>query len=97
MKLFNKRVYRYTTSVGPLLRDAARAAGLDVNKAREVLDSPTLELSELDEQLQRYARGVSGVPYFIVSDGNRRVKLSGAQPPEQFLDVFQEDFGIDDA
>jgi predicted DsbA family dithiol-disulfide isomerase len=27
-------------------------------------------------------QGVSGVPFFIVSDGTRKVKLSGAQPPE---------------
>ena len=65
--------------------------------AREVLDNPTQELSEMNEQLQKYTRGVSGVPYFIVSDGTRRVKMSGAQPPEQFIEVLQ-DFGvIDDA
>jgi len=28
-------------------------------------------MSEVDEQLQRYGRGVSGVPFFIVSDGTR--------------------------
>jgi predicted DsbA family dithiol-disulfide isomerase len=38
---------------------------------------------------------VSGVPYFIVSDGKKKVSVSGAQPPEAFLEIF-EDFGIDE-
>ena len=25
---------------------------------------------------------MSGVPYFILSDGKRRIRMSGAQPPE---------------
>jgi predicted DsbA family dithiol-disulfide isomerase len=33
---------------------------------------------------------VSGVPHFIVGDGKRRISLSGAQPPEAFLDAFEE-------
>mmetsp|Transcript_12804 Transcript_12804/g.20725 ORF Transcript_12804/g.20725 Transcript_12804/m.20725 type:complete len:188 (+) Transcript_12804:229-792(+) len=76
-----------------VLLEAAKAAGLDMDNAREVLDNPVLELGEMNDQLQRYSRGVNGVPYFIVSDGTRRVKLSGAQPPEQFLEVL-EGFGI---
>ena len=78
-----------------VLLAAARSAGLDDTKAREVLDAPTAELGELDEQMQRFARGVSGVPFFIVSDGKKRFKLSGAQPPEAFLEVFEE-LGIED-
>jgi len=78
-----------------VLLAAARNAGLDETKAREVLDAPTAQLGELDEQMQRFARGVSGVPFFIVSDGKKRFKLSGAQPPEAFLEVF-EDLGIDE-
>ena len=78
-----------------VLLAAARNAGLEETKAREVLDAPTAQLGELDEQMQRFARGVSGVPFFIVSDGKKRFKLSGAQPPEAFLEVF-EDLGIDE-
>jgi predicted DsbA family dithiol-disulfide isomerase len=78
-----------------VLLAAARSAGLDDTKVREVLDAPTAELGELDEQMQRFARGVSGVPFFIVSDGKKRFKLSGAQPPEAFLEVF-EDLGIEE-
>lgn len=78
-----------------VLLAAAKSAGLDEAKAREVLDAPTAELGELDEQMRRFARGVSGVPFFIVSDGKKRFKLSGAQPAEAFLEVF-EDLGIDE-
>jgi predicted DsbA family dithiol-disulfide isomerase len=78
-----------------VLQNAADNAGLDKQKTREILDVPTLFLGETDEQLQRYARGISGVPFFIVSDGKRKVKVSGAQPPEAFLEIFEE-FGIDE-
>jgi predicted DsbA family dithiol-disulfide isomerase len=77
-----------------VLEKVAKDAGLDETRTREILDAPTAELGDVDEQLKRYARGVGGVPHFIVSDGKRRVAMSGAQPPEQFLEVF-EDFGVD--
>lgn len=77
-----------------VLEKAAKDAGLDETRTREILDAPTAELGDVDEQLKRYARGFGGVPHFIVSDGKRRVAMSGAQPPEQFLEVF-EDFGVD--
>jgi predicted DsbA family dithiol-disulfide isomerase len=37
------------------------------------------------------------VPYFILSDGKRRIRMSGAQPPEQFLDALEQLGAIDDA
>ena len=80
-----------------VLLAAADAAGLDPTKTREVLDVPTAQLSELDEQLSRFSRGVTGVPFFIISDGKRRVKMSGAQPPEQFMEVFQDLDAVEDA
>ena len=73
-----------------VVRAAAKRAGLDADAVDELLANPTAYLSETDEQLQRYARGVSGVPHFIVGDGKRRISLSGAQPPEAFLDAFEE-------
>ena len=80
-----------------VLREAARRAGLDMDEVERVLASPTAELGEIDEQLQRFARGVSGVPYFILSDGKRRIRMSGAQPPEQFLDALEQLGAIEDA
>jgi predicted DsbA family dithiol-disulfide isomerase len=38
-----------------------------------------------EEQARRL--GVSGVPFFVV---NGRVALSGAQPPELFLQAFEQ-------
>lgn len=80
-----------------VLRDAARRAGLDMDEVDKVLATPTAELGEVDEQIQRFARGVSGVPYFILSDGKRRIRMSGAQPPEQFLDALEQLGAIEDA
>ena len=54
------------------------------------LDKKKAELGEIDEQLQRFARGVSGVPYFILSDGKRRIRMSGAQPPAVFDQIFAQ-------
>jgi len=78
-----------------VLQLAADNAGLDRTKTLEILQVPTLWLGETTESLERYGRGVSGVPYFIVSDGKKKVSVSGAQPPEAFLEIF-EDFGIDE-
>jgi len=38
-------------------------------------------------ELSTYARGVSGVPHFIV-DG--RLGIGGAQPAEVFTELFEE-------
>ena len=80
-----------------VLRSAAKNAGLDMEAVENVLATPTAELGEIDEQMQKFARGVSGVPYFILSDGKRRIRMSGAQPPEQFLDALEQLGAIDDA
>ena len=50
----------------------------------KVLATPTAELGEIDEQLQRFARGVSGVPYFILSDGKRRIRMSARSRRSSF-------------
>ena len=72
-----------------------RVRGSGRSKAREVLDAEDAELGELDERCAGLRAGVSRVPFFIVSDGKKRFKLSGAQPAEAFLEVF-EDLGIDE-
>mmetsp|Transcript_9406 Transcript_9406/g.32733 ORF Transcript_9406/g.32733 Transcript_9406/m.32733 type:complete len:175 (+) Transcript_9406:223-747(+) len=42
------------------------------------------------------ARGVRGVPHFIITEesSGRELELSGAQPPEAFLEAFEE-LGLD--
>ena len=70
-----------------VLAAAAEAAG--VPDASSVLADPNREREEVEEQVRVFARGVSGVPFFIVSDGKKKVKLSGAQPPEAFTEIFE--------
>ena len=77
-----------------VLLAAARVRGSTKQRRAKCWTRPP-RLGELDEQMRRFARGVSGVPFFIVSDGKKRFKLSGAQPAEAFLEVF-EDLGIDE-
>jgi predicted DsbA family dithiol-disulfide isomerase len=42
-------------------------------------------IKEADEQARRHR--VDGVPFFII---NGKITLSGAQPPEAFLDAFRQ-------
>ena len=71
-----------------VLLDACREAG--VTDAASVLSDESKFLLETEEQLRTYARGVSGVPHFIISNGSRRVQFGGAQPSETFEDAFDE-------
>jgi predicted DsbA family dithiol-disulfide isomerase len=67
------------------LLDVVAEAGLDRHQAEGVLNSDEgLDaIREAHEQSRRI--GVEGVPFFIV---NGKVTLSGAQPPEAFLEAF---------
>ncbi|GLC45550.1 hypothetical protein PLESTB_001205300 [Pleodorina starrii] len=70
---------------GVLLAAAAKV-GLPADGAAAVLDDPRVCAQEVKQQLER-ARGVGGVPFFII---NKSYKLSGAQPPEHFEEVFEQ-------
>ena len=71
--------------VDTLVRLAAEA-GLDADEARTVL----LEDTHLDavraDEAEAAALGARGVPFFVV---DRRYGVSGAQSPEQFLQVLE--------
>lgn len=67
-----------------VLLAAAEKVGLE--GAKEVIDNPDAYKENVEYQL-KLARGVSGVPYFIIDDA---VKLSGGQPPEVFAEVFTD-------
>ncbi|EFJ49696.1 hypothetical protein VOLCADRAFT_80613 [Volvox carteri f. nagariensis] len=69
-----------------VLLAAAVQVGLPADGAAAVLDDPQAHLQEVQQQLAR-GRGVGGVPFFII---NKSYKLSGAQPPEHFEEVFEE-------
>lgn len=62
-------------------------AGLDQSKAQGMLNSDDgMEaIREANQQARRI--GVGGVPFFII---NGNITLSGAQPPDVFLDAFGE-------
>lgn len=70
------------------LADMAEAAGLNRQKALEVLQDESAYANDvrIDEALaQQY--GISGVPFFIV---NQKYAISGAQPLETFVGALQK-------
>jgi predicted DsbA family dithiol-disulfide isomerase len=69
------------------LADVAAGAGLDRAEIEELLagDQGRDVIRAGEEEARRL--GVSGVPFFVV---NRRVALSGAQPPELFRQAFEQ-------
>ena len=70
-----------STSDPAVLIDAAREAGLDPNRAREILSSG--EFTDDVRALEAFwqSRGIHAVPSIIF---NQHWMLQGAQPPEQF-------------
>ena len=72
------------------LLDVVAEAGLDRGKAEGVLNSDGgQEAIKEAEELSRRVR-VEGVPFFII---NGKITLSGAQPPEAFLEAFRQAVG----
>eukprot|EP00290_Baffinella_frigidus_P011994 CAMPEP_0180157580 /NCGR_PEP_ID=MMETSP0986-20121125/26332_1 /TAXON_ID=697907 /ORGANISM="non described non described, Strain CCMP2293" /LENGTH=183 /DNA_ID=CAMNT_0022107139 /DNA_START=237 /DNA_END=788 /DNA_ORIENTATION=+ len=69
-----------------VLLAAAEKAGLDRKEAEAVLDSDMFE-KEVQVEKKKFARGVNGVPFFIV---NGEPAVSGGQPPEVFEQIFEE-------
>ncbi len=69
------------------LLDVVAEAGLDRRKAEAVLngDDGLEAIKEADELARRFR--VEGVPFFIV---NGKITLSGAQPPDAFLEAFRQ-------
>lgn len=67
------------------LLDVVAEAGLDRGKAEAVLTSAGGQeaIREADELSRRVL--VEGVPFFVI---NGKVTLSGAQPPDAFLEAF---------
>ena len=69
------------------LAEVAAGAGLDRDEVVELLEGDKgLDVVRAGEEQARRI-GVSGVPFFVV---NGKVALSGAQPPEMFLQAFEQ-------
>lgn len=74
-------------SNGQAILDVVAEAGLDRGNAEGVLNSGGGQEAILEaDELARRVR-VEGVPFFII---NGTVTLSGAQPPDAFLDAFRQ-------
>jgi len=74
------------TDVNVLLAAAAKA-GLDRGETGKMLEDPQLFKKEVEDEKRRFGRGCTGVPFFVI---NGEEGLSGAQPPEAFLEIFND-------
>mmetsp|Transcript_78825 Transcript_78825/g.115431 ORF Transcript_78825/g.115431 Transcript_78825/m.115431 type:complete len:181 (+) Transcript_78825:330-872(+) len=70
-----------------ILLAAAEKAGLEKGEVAKILDTPSLYKKEVEDEKKAFGRGISGVPYFII---NKEEGLSGAQPPEAFVEIFND-------
>jgi predicted DsbA family dithiol-disulfide isomerase len=72
------------------LIDVVAEAGLDRSRAEAVLasDGGMEAITEAGEQARQFR--VDGVPFFIIGG---KVTLSGAQPPDAFLEAFKQALG----
>lgn len=70
-----------------VLSSIAAECGDDAAAVRSFLASTEGQAEVLSQAAQAQESGISGVPFFIF---NRRLTLSGAHPPEVFLDVIHQ-------
>jgi len=70
-----------------LLVDIAAAAGMNPDQVRQRLADGVDEARVQDQIQHAKARGVSGVPFFIIDD---QYGISGAQPPEILVQTFDQ-------
>lgn len=64
-----------------------------IEEANKFFESNQYDAEVKQGYLQAHKMGITGVPFFVF-DG--KLGLSGAQPPEAFLEVFQELVAKDD-
>lgn len=67
----------------------AEEIGMDVEKAKAVLESDKYAADVNDDINESQQLGVKGVPFFVF---DRKYAISGAQPPEAFLETLQKSF-----
>eukprot|EP00898_Chlorokybus_atmophyticus_P009272 jgi/Chlat1/975/Chrsp108S01395 len=79
------------TCIGDRRALVESANKVGVKGAEEFLGDEGQGTQEVLQELAHYARGVSGVPHFIIGDSSgERVSVSGAQPADVFGQVFQQ-------
>ncbi|ASK61425.1 disulfide bond formation protein DsbA [Virgibacillus phasianinus] len=67
----------------------ASEVGLDLNAARDVLESNKYAKAVKGDETEAQEIGVQGVPFFVF---NEKYAVSGAQPPEVFAEVLEKVF-----
>lgn len=86
-----ERLFAAYLCEGALMSDAetlvrcAQDVGLEAAEVRSLLSSDKYASAVREDQATAAQIGVRGVPFFVVAE---RFGLSGAQPPEQILDVL---------
>lgn len=70
-----------------ILAKLASEVGLDDNKALTILESDKYTTDVRDDEELASNIGVTGVPFFVF---NNKYAVSGAQPPELFLEVLEK-------
>lgn len=67
--------------------DAVIRAGLDPIRAQEILDSSEFSREVKEEETAYLKAGINSVPAIILND---QYLLQGAQPPESFVNAFEQ-------
>jgi len=73
-----------------VLVEAALVAGIPEDVARAFVSDESQFKAETDAEMQVGRQmGVNGVPHFVLQNADgKKVSLSGAQPPEAFVEAF---------
>lgn len=69
------------------LIDAVIRAGLDKGRAKEILNNKEFSKEVREEEATYTSAGISSVPSIILDD---QYLLQGAQPPESFINAFEQ-------
>ena len=67
--------------------DAARRAGLDPERAQNILDGDEFSKEVREEEFTYINAGINSVPAIIL---NGQYLVQGAQPPESLVNVFEQ-------
>ena len=71
-----------------VVEQVAARIGLNSDEVKAVLDSDRFEQEvRMDERIAREQLEINGVPFFVF---NQKIGVSGAQPPEVFLQAIQQ-------
>lgn len=90
---FNAAMYKAmfvdTLNIGldDVLKEISSSVGISNEEVDKVLDDPKYKKSLLDNHNYCKHNDINSVPTFIIND---RVRITGAQPPKVFKEVFEK-------